>query len=205
MVEMLVVLGISAIAISAIVASLGFILRQSAQVGSQASIALQLSESIERMRPTIEQAVSCGAVSIANGTTALQCTMPLDTKGGEYVPYRVDAAGMARYRSGASYLFYLSDSTGSQSKSGTVLWRASQAKGSVVWIADSAWSLYYDGAGRLPSVSGFVPVLDSTGHRVVLQVTYKQTYPGSALGGSRNAGSSSLSVTRQFYYRNWQT
>jgi len=206
MIELIVATGLTAVVCAAVAGSFGFILRETARATIRASVSIQVADAVERMRPTVEDAVVCQSVVLANGTNGLECIMPMDKSGTLYSPIRIDGQGAARYRAGDSYMFYLSDISGSLSKTGTVLWRATKPYGSVTWTPDTTWSLYYGSAvGRVYSLGKFTFAIDSAGSNVTLDLTIGEAYGGSALKGALAAGTESLSVKRIIYYRNWKT
>jgi hypothetical protein len=205
LIELTVAAGVSAIVLTLVVSTLAFALRQTARVGSQASVAIAFSNAVERMRPTIVDSYLCSAVSVGNGTTGLQCDMPDTTYSSNYAPYRVDTSGAARYRAGASYLFYKSDSTGSLSANGNCLWRATKASGASVFTPDSAWSKYYStGTARVCGITALTFAVDQTNHKVTMTLSLSESYGGSALKGANTAGSETTTIVRRFYYRNWK-
>jgi prepilin-type N-terminal cleavage/methylation domain-containing protein len=91
------------------------------------------------------------ATRYTSGDTLAVC-MPDDKVYGIFVP------SGGSYQRGASYVFYLSDSTGSYSKSGSILWAGTMPswgdpKASNV-TPDSTWSLYPGGTnGRITPVT----------------------------------------------------
>ncbi len=91
---------------------------------------------------------------------------------------RVLTAGQFIYRGGVKYRFYLSDTTGSASASGNILWRAVRGS-SQTYTPDSKWSLLpgsNPARGRIENVSNlsFVNIGSDYLVRVKLTVTARE-------------------------------
>ena len=92
----------------------------------------------------LSQAVGVEVVNRFTPADALAVNLPANRAHDIYVP--VWNSGKIQYQSGQWVIFYLSDSTGSYSRSGDILWAAT-----MTWETfprsvrpDPAWSLYYD-------------------------------------------------------------
>ena len=108
----------------------------------------------------------------------LQFYLPLDMAYGIYVPQKV--SNMYRADAITPYYFYLSDSTGSFTRSGNILWAGYWSMGSVV--GDPSWSLYPGTTkGRIAPVQSLSFSVDTTGFRprVTTTVTTSCTINGT--------------------------
>jgi prepilin-type N-terminal cleavage/methylation domain-containing protein len=87
----------------------------------------------------------------ANDTLAL--CLPYDKAHGQYVPKWSDSR--LQYQAGSWMVFYLSDSTGSFSRNGDILWLANvnTAAYPPVPVPDKSWSMYYNtNKGRIAPI-----------------------------------------------------
>jgi len=110
----------------------------------QASALVATSTACTRLSDYISQATGATVLTRYTSGDTLALNLPADTANGIYVP--TWSSGKVQYRSGNWIIFYLSDSTGSYSHSGDILWAASMTwagfPGSVV--PDTSWSLYFN-------------------------------------------------------------
>lgn len=131
-----------------------------------------------RLAQYISQAVSAQVVPRFTSSDALAINLPLDSPYPRvYAP--VWSGGVCRFRSGTWIIFYLSDSTGSYSRSGNILWAATMSwsdfPGSVV--PDRGWSMYYDtNRGRVEGLKSLSFAVDSSGSRPRVTVTATASY-----------------------------
>ena len=143
----------------------------------EADALLATSQTCTRLADYISQATGIAVRTrfVANDT--LTVNLPADKAYGFYAP--VWSGGIVQYRSGTWVAFYLSDSTGSYTQSGSILWAAtftwSGFPGSVV--PDRAWSMYYNTQlGKTASIRSIRFNTDSSGLRPVVTVTVVSAY-----------------------------
>jgi type II secretory pathway pseudopilin PulG len=136
------------------------------------------SDALGKMSSYIGQAVSVSAQNRFGAGDALVVCLPADTASGTYVP-RWDS-GVFRYRQGTWLVFYLSNSSGSYSASGNILWAATitdwnNFPASVV--PDTSWSLYYGGTnGRIAPIKSLSFSVDASGDRPAVTVNVGSSY-----------------------------
>ena len=144
----------------------------------EADALLATSQTCTRLSDYISQSVGATVISRSRPNDTLALNMPLDNAYGTlYVP--LWSGGVVQYRSGAWIVFYLSDSTGSYLRDGTILWAAS-----FTWagypasvVPDQSWSMYYGSQmGRTSSMKSIAFTLDSSGTRPVVTVTAVSRY-----------------------------
>lgn len=124
-VEMVTASGMSLLLMLMVCPLVRFSDRTWAQSGAEGSAKEVLHRAVQRMSPSIRSARRVAAA--ASGANVLTLVMPrVDAVAGEYVLPLED---------GDTVCFYLSDSSGSRSAAGTVLWR------SVNGVPDAAWSM----------------------------------------------------------------
>jgi hypothetical protein len=136
------------------------------------------SQACSRLSDYISQAAGLQVVTRYTAGDTIAVNLPADTaQGGIYAP--VWSGGRLRYRSGNWIIFYLSDSTGSYARTGSILWAASMSwtgfPGSVV--PDRAWSIYYNTQqGRIAPLNSLRFSLDSSGQLPTVTIAATSTY-----------------------------
>lgn len=124
-----------------------------------------------RISDYLAQAVGVVLVNRFATADALAVNLPANRAHGIYVP--TWNSGKIQYQSGLWIIFYLSDSTGSYSRSGDILWAATMNWGAFPRSVapDPVWSLYYDqprgkiepiSSLRFATTSGAVPTVTMT-------------------------------------------
>lgn len=103
--------------------------------------------------------------------------LPLDRAYNNYVPTWTN--NKVQYRGGGWMVFYLSDSTGSYSSNGNILWA-----GTLNWadypnsvVPDRNWSMYYNTSiGRISPITSLTFTMTSGGKYPKLVITVISTY-----------------------------
>lgn len=103
---------------------------------------------LDEIAATVEEAVSCTAVT-QMGQVALKCDVPAaktdlngDGRAEGYRPSAIAENGYERFQASRLVWFFVSDSSGTFGKSGTILWRAESGMALVPTAGDldAAWS-----------------------------------------------------------------
>lgn len=179
LVELLVAIGILAILLTTLCGvffAMGDSWKRS-QGSGEALVAT--SRACSRLSDYLSKAVSAQVINRFSAGDTIAVNLPADTAyGGLYIP--AWSGGKLQYRSGQWMVFYLSDSSGSYSRTGSILWAATMSwtgyPGSVV--PDASWSLYYGSSqGRIAPLKSiqFTSASDVGGSRVTINAlaTYK--------------------------------
>lgn len=155
-----------------------------------------VSNASTRLSDYISQAVAVTVINRFTTGDTIAVNMPADSANNVYVP--TWSSGKVQYRSGSWLVFYLSDNTGSYSRTGNILWAATMTwagyPGSVV--PDTSWSMYFNtGKGRITPLKSlqFSSVTSGNSTKVVMTIisSYKVRTTEKA-----------LTVTRTVYLRN---
>ena len=131
------------------------------------------SQTIAKISENIVQSDDAAIVDRFTTGDALALNLPADKAHGIYVPMPV--SDKLRYRSGKWIVFYLSDSTGSYSKNGDILWLGNvNAYGNV--IPDANWSKHSNGEGKISPISSIRFSIYTTGLRELISIEAKSTF-----------------------------
>ena len=128
----------------------------------QANALMATSQACSRLDEKISQATSATLMTRFVSNDTLLINLPSDKSGDIYVPYW--STTKLQYRSGLWKVFYTSDTTGSYSRQGDILWM-----GGVTWpggtytvTPDSTWSMYYNSKrGRTTPIKSLRFTLES--------------------------------------------
>jgi hypothetical protein len=136
------------------------------------------SQACSRLDSQIRQAVEAYILKRFHERDTLVVNMPKDTAYGVYVP--TQSGGQMVYRSGTWIVFYLSDSSGSYSKNGDILWAATfpnQLFFPSNLTPDASWSLQPGRSiGRASPLADLVFGLKSDGDLPLVTITAKSSY-----------------------------
>ncbi|MGQ9454322.1 MAG: PulJ/GspJ family protein [Armatimonadota bacterium] len=162
-----------------------------------ARVSIAVESACTRLAQYISQAVSAQVVPRFASSDALAINLPLDSPyPGVYSP--VWSRNRCQFRSGTWIIFYLSDSTGSYSRSGNILWAATMSWSDFPSSVspDRGWSMYYDtNRGRVEDLKSLSFVVDSGGSRPMVVVTATASY---SVGGAER----DVSMTRTICLHN---
>lgn len=132
----------------------------------QADALVATSTACSRLADYISQATGVSVQTRYTSGDTLALNMPADTRNNDiYIPTWSD--GIVQYRSGNWIIFYLSDTSGSYSKSGNILWCASMNWTFFPWSVspDASWSLYYNmNKGRIAPIDSLQFTLTTDAH-----------------------------------------
>jgi hypothetical protein len=177
-IELLLASCITAIILSSVCGVCFTIVRDWERKQGFAKAALATSDACSRLSDYISQALAVEIVTRFAGADAIAVNLPLDSPYAKvYAP--IWSADKFRFRSGPWIIFYLSDSTGSYSRPGDILWA-----GTMTWSGfpasvapDRSWSMYYDtNLGRVEGLKSLSFSVDSGGARPVVTVTAVSSY-----------------------------
>ncbi|HZH98511.1 MAG TPA: hypothetical protein VEX38_06025, partial [Fimbriimonadaceae bacterium] len=155
-----------------------------------------------------------------NGT-ALMLTMPLIgvDKNGDgvldvYTPFGVGSAGIEKYGEGKRLWYYQAGSSGDINSSGSLIWRAWTNDDTLPTIAqvDRDWSYYYGNTSRyrwnfIDSLSFSLPGDGSGKQHVDLAIVASALARAERRSGgiaSESTQSSSITLSRRIFWRNWR-
>jgi len=155
LVELLVIVAIMVALLGALLPIFAFMTRLWGTQLSYAMAVQQTNMSLQLMTREIHQSMSFATLT-SGSNTVYAFTLPSEQdSNGNYVP--VSQNGVAAYGTGIQVAYYLSDSTGSLSKSnGQSLWRATLPAGQTIWTPDTTWSRYNIGTTRYANVQSFI-------------------------------------------------
>ncbi|MCE5321930.1 prepilin-type N-terminal cleavage/methylation domain-containing protein [bacterium] len=109
---------------------------------------IAVSMSCDRLGEYITQSMGVQVSTRFTTNDTLAVNLPLDKAYGIYVPTWSD--GIVQTRSGQWVVFYLSDTTGSFTRNGDILWAGSLNTTTSIVTPDFSWSLYaVGGPGRI--------------------------------------------------------
>jgi hypothetical protein len=145
----------------------------------QAQALVATSRACSKLSDYVSQCIGWKIASRFQTNDALAVLLPQDSAyGGTYVP--VWTGGHVAYRGGACVVFYLSDSTGSFSRSGDILWAATSDWSlfpAAAFVPDRDWSLYYNGPkGKVAPIRSLSFAVDTSGERTVIVITAVSAY-----------------------------
>ena len=180
LIEMMVVVAVSALVLTAILNIFGAVTRQWGTQMSRSNALQAANLALDLMAKEIHE-----AMSYTPGGGSLPQTdifaLPANTDAdGNYVPTL--SGGTLAYRTGGQFRFYLGDKNGGTLLgSGTCLWRESKGTGILsTWTKDEAWSLLPGGSAAGPKVCDVTSLAFSTDEaaphtvRVTLTVEVKE-------------------------------
>lgn len=148
LVELMIAGTVSALVLTSICGIYFAVARDWERGKGEADALMATSTACSRSGDYISQAMSAYPYTRFTENDTLILTMPLDTAYGSYVPTWVD--GKLQTQSGDRLVFYLSDSTGSISRNGDILWKGTLNCWTYVVTPDSGWSLYSgDNSGKI--------------------------------------------------------
>jgi hypothetical protein len=129
-IEMLLVVGLTAMVIGTLTLLYGFTFSRIAHSTAGFAATDQARKALDEIAGTAAEAIEC-TVEVSGTNKALKCTMPTsgtDVDGDGYldvyIPSTVSRRGLGKYTPGKRIWYYLSNSTGAFTTSGTILWRA---------------------------------------------------------------------------------
>ena len=136
-------------------------------------------QAISQVTPYLQQAFSVTTTTRFTPNDMVVATMPMDQAYGIYV----QQGGMYRYRPAPHPVyFYLSDSTGSLTKNGNILWRAVWNSAAGAMAPDTSWSLYPGSTkGQIAPVKSLSFSVDTSGFspRATMTVTTEYAVDGA--------------------------
>ena len=217
LVELLIVIGVSAIVLGALGTLYAYTASQLGDATAELAATDQATSAFGDVEASIRNAVLCETKTL-NGITALRCKMPaveVDLNGDgiadSYAPNSLDKNGLEKYGLGKRVWYYPSDSTGTFGAVGTTLWRAVVAddKNPVAANLDLAWTFLYGrvASPRFPLVSAFSVTVDAANRLVTVNLTaesadYAERRPAATDSVARRRD---LRILSQVCWRNWRT
>ncbi len=177
LVELLVALTITSFVLVAACGSYFCTANEWQRQQGEAGAFLATSRACSTLGSNISQAYSATLETRFQTSDAIAINLPATTANSIYVP--TWSNNELQYTSGNWEIFYLSDSTGSYSKSGNILW-----EGAMSWtnfpssvVPNSGWSLYYNSShGQISPISSIKFALDTTGDRPKVTITATSSY-----------------------------
>lgn len=191
LVELLVAGTITALMLSCLCGIYFAISRQWNRQQGEGDALLSTSRACSTLADYVSKSMGAAVLTrFSNGDT-LAVNLPSTTAYGNlYVP--TWSANKIQYISGNWVIFYLSDTTGSYSKSGNILWAATMSwvnfPNSVV--PDKSWSMYYDTKnGKIAPLKSICFTYSDSGNQPIVVVkvisSYKNGQTESQLSQSR--------------------
>ena len=146
------------------------------QQGEQ-DVLIATSLACSKVGDYISRSIQAAQVSRFSSGDTLALSLPADKTYGIYIPKW--SGGTLAYRVGTYIVFYLSDSTGSYSHTGNILWAATFTNWNDIVhtvTPDASWSLYYGRAGRITPIQSMSFSVDTTGEYPKVTMTVGSTY-----------------------------
>jgi Tfp pilus assembly protein PilV len=214
LVELTLVALLTSLVVGAVAGLYVFSAQRTAHAVADETILGQTTTVLQQLEKTISQANTCSAVAVGTGT-ALKCIMPAngtDHNGDGYMdsftPVSASRRCTEHWGQGQRVWFYMSDSTGNPTASGTYVWRAKRNDDTTPTSsdADPTWTFYYGGNARTPLITGFSFTVNSSAQTVAITLTANELARAqrSSSASSDSSQSRSMTVTRTIYWRNWR-
>jgi type II secretory pathway pseudopilin PulG len=214
LIEMLLVVMLTSVLLATLATLYGFSMGRAARSAARYAALDQANTLADKIEATVQQAVSCSIVT-SGGFSGLKCTMPAtgqDRDGDGYVdrysPTGVSRRGSEKYGTGKRVWFYPSNSTGSFTALGTIIWRAERADDSLPTSSDGdkTFAYYFDGTtARYNLVSSATFSVDSTNSTATCVITASSQLRSERVGSAADgAGAETVVVTKTMSWRNWR-
>ena len=217
LVELLIVIGVSAIVLGGLGTLYAYTASQLGDATAELAATDQATRALGEIEWSVQNAVLCETKTL-NGVTALRCKMPaveIDLNGDgiadSYAPNSLDKKGLEKYGLGKRVWYYPSDSTGTFGAVGTTLWRAVVAGDGNPASADRdlLWTFLYGRitSPRFPLVSAFSVTVDAANRLVTVNLAsesadYAERRPAATDSVARKRD---LRIVSQVCWRNWRT
>ena len=217
LVELLIVVTLSALVLGVTVSLYGFSMTRLAQNGSRYATEDQARKLLDEMESVVRDSTNVSIVT--SGTnTGLKCTLAqqsfrsaTSTSTGSKVtasadPIGVTKRGFDKHGTGKRIWFYMAASPGAFGTSGTNYYRAERNDDSNPTATDVVTNFTtYSGSTsqRFPLVTSMAYTLDSTNKTVSLTVTARSLWRDERTGSTGDKQSQTFTETRTIGWRHW--
>ncbi|MFQ3549885.1 MAG: type II secretion system protein [Armatimonadota bacterium] len=177
LIEVLIVVTIISVMMSAIVAVFATIMQEWEREDSRIEAMQTVSSATQRIERDISNAVFADTISRFSPNDTLLVIMPYVQAYNMYVP--TWDFNKLFYSSGVHVIYYLSDETGSYSRKGDILWRSVKKlyAGESNFNIDADWSMYYDlNKGRVSNLKAINFDVEDLGSSLTVEINAVSSY-----------------------------
>ncbi len=217
-VELLVVVSLTAMTIGITVALYGYSVNRLAQATSRFAAVDQVRKLHDEIDAVVRDSVAASTVATGSGT-ALKCLLAYESKRASNVttgsesktslsakPVSVTKRGYEKHGAGKRVWFFLADSSGAFGSTGTTLWRAERNDDSTPTVLDvvSSWRFYPGTTNpRFNLVTSLGFVVNTSTRTVTTTVGARSLWRDERTGTAAEKDSQSFTEARTTGWRHW--